>query len=174
MNAKEAMKIGREVMEQMNFRFDMLILNDDDERTGLVALDECNMLHLNVPLHNALGIVQTAITFEDNYVDVRTFPDPILVDVNDRDQCLRIIESLNIINAYIKMGRYYLDIDSGDIALWTRIQYWALEKLPETLTEAVITQYEYYEDLGETIMGCVNGTISVLEARSLIAEKWNE
>ena len=40
MNAKEAMKIGREVMEQMNFRFDMLILNDDDERTGLVALDE--------------------------------------------------------------------------------------------------------------------------------------
>lgn len=156
----------------MSFRFDMLILNDGNEKTGLIALDECNTIHLNVPLHNALGIVQTEISFEDNYVDIRTFPDPILVNVNDRGQCLRIIELLNIINVYIKMGRYYLDVNTGDIAIWTRIPYWVLEKLPEILTEAIITQYEYYEDLGETIMGCVNGSLNVLEAKRLIAEKW--
>ncbi len=140
MNAKEAMKLGRAAMERVNFRCDMLITKDTPEQRP-IPLDQCNMFHLSVPLDNALGIVQTAITFEDSYVDIRTFPDPILIDPKDRTRCLSVMELLNYINLYIKQGRCYLDVRSGDIAVGRRIPYWVFEKVPEVLTDAVIAQY---------------------------------
>ncbi len=116
--------------------------------------------------------VQTAITFEDSYVDIRTFPDPILIDPKDRIRCLSVMELLNYINLYIKQGRCYLDVRSGDIAVWKRIPYWVFEKVPEVLTDAVIAQYEYFEDLGDAIRGCADGSLSTGSAMALIEEKW--
>ncbi len=171
MNAKEAMKLGRAAMEQVNFHYDLLIAKDTPEQR-LIPLDQCDMLHLSVPLDNTLGVVQTAITFEDSYVDIRTFPDPILIDPKDRIRCLSIMELLNYINLYIKQGRCYLDVRSGDIAVWKRIPYWVFEKVPEVLTDAVIAQYEYFEDLGDAIRGCADGSLSTGSAMALIEEKW--
>jgi len=171
MNAREAMKLGRTAMEQVHFRYDMLIAKDTPEQR-LIPLDQCDMLHLSVPLDNTLGVVQTAITFQESYVDIRTFPDPILVDPRDRAQCLRVMELLNFINFYIKKGRCYLDIYTGDIAIWERIPYWVFEKAPEVLTDAVNAQYEYLEDLGDAVKGCADGSLSAGEAMTLVEEKW--
>lgn len=171
MNARSAMKLGISALEKVNFRFDLLIAKDTEESRP-VLLDECNTIHLNVPLDNDLGVVQTEITFEDSYADIRTFPDPILIDPENRSQCLCVMELLNFINLYIKRGRCYLDICTGDIALWERIPYWVFEKVPETLTDTVITEYEYFEDLGDAVMGCADGSLSAAEAMDLVEEKW--
>lgn len=172
MTAKEAMNIGKSAMEKLNFQYDMIITNDS-EISRPVPLDQCNMIHLNVPLANSLDTVQTAITFYDGFCDIRTFPDPIRFDPKDRAKAVSVFELLNHLNLYIKTGRFYADMETGDIALWIRIPYWVLEKLPETLTDAVIVSYQYYSDVGEAIAGCVVGGFDADEAIKFVDEKWS-
>ena len=172
MTVQEAMNIGIKAMKKASFRFDMIIAHDSEIMSS-VPLDRCNMIHLNVPLDNSLNTVQTAVTFFENFCDIRTFPDPIRFDPRDREKAVSLFELLNHLNLYIKTGRFYADMQTGDIALWIRLPYWILEKLPETLTDAVIVSYQYYSDLGEAIAGCVEGSFSADEAMKLVDEKWS-
>jgi len=97
MDVKEAKKLGMAAIEKVNFRFELLDTKNTAEM-WLSPLDECHTIHLGTPLDNALGMVHTVMIFASGFIDVRTFPNSILIDPENQTQCLRVMELLNYIN----------------------------------------------------------------------------
>jgi len=173
MNADEAMRLGRAAMEQVNFRYDLLGTKNTTE-LWLSPLNERYTIHLGAPLNNALGMVHIVMAFWwCGFVDVRTFPDPTLIDLKNRAQCLRVMEFLNYINLHsCHRGCCYLSTDTGAITVWERISYRFFEPFPKTLTDAINFEYGCFDDFGDAIKGCADGSLSADDAMTLMEEKW--
>lgn len=175
MDMIEAMNLARRELRRARFRYCMMAERDPETRwdgSQPIPLDGCNMLHLIMPLENRLTQVQSAVTFREDWCDLRTFPHPILVDPEDRLQCLRVMELLNMINSYVKAGgSFYLDRQTGDIAFWVRIPYPVLEAFPEALPQSLTTAHDFYEDCGNAIAQVVKGD-SVFTAMAAMEERW--
>jgi len=171
MDAKEAKKLGMAAIEKVCFHFELLDTKNTAER-WLSPLDEGHTIHLGAPLDNALGMVHTVMIFACGFIDVRTFPEPILTDPENRTQCMRVMELLNYINLNLHRGCCFLTTQTGDISVGERISYRVFEQFPETLTGAVNAEYECFHDFGDAIRGCAHGSLSASSAMALMEEKW--
>ncbi len=172
MNADEAMELGRAAMKQFNFHYDLLGAKNTAE-LWLSPLEDRYTIHLGAPLNNAFGMIHIVMAFVwCGFINIRMFPDPVLIDPKNRTQCLRIIEFLNYISEYFYRRCCCLCTQTGSINKTERISFQVLEKVPKELSDAINAGYECFDEFGDTIKGCADGSFSADDAMVLMEEKW--
>ncbi len=172
MNADEAMELGRAAMKQFKFRYDLLGAKNTPE-LWLSPLEDRYTIHLGAPSNNALGMIHIVMAFvRCGFINIRMFPDPVLIDPKNRAQCLRVIEFLNFINDNICRGCCCLCTQTGNINITERISFQVFEKVPKELADAINAGYKCFDEFGDAIKGCADGSLSADDAMVLMEEKW--
>ena len=87
-----------------------------------------NFWHCTFDMGSGLPEIQMSIQFCDTYVDILSFPHPVIVNESNYDN---LLNTINYINWSIKInGRFYID-HYNDIAYSLRLKYETMERMPE-------------------------------------------
>lgn len=138
----------------------------------VVNFNKVDTIHLAFDVGQPLGEIQTSLRFDENYLDILVFPNPIIVG---KSFVLPTIRFLNFLNSYIKTrsGRFYLDEDYLDIAFSARVPYYLLKTYPnESIEDGITNPIDFYLDVKYLLFKVSKGIIGEDEAIDSIKEIW--
>ncbi|AQS07991.1 hypothetical protein CLOBY_00400 [Clostridium saccharobutylicum] len=170
MKLEKAKYLIKKLMKEQKYKYDYI--NYIDSQGLPVDITQADTLHYSFCEISYINELQLSITFKTNHFEVLIFPDPILIDIENKDSAIFLI---NYINNYIKIGRFYIDTKSFDI-VWrgNNISYEILEAFPnEIIEESIISGISYFIDISYSLSKLIKGEFNIKEACGYIDAVWD-
>ncbi|EDT73631.1 hypothetical protein [Clostridium butyricum] len=169
MKLEKAKYLIKKLMKEQKYKYDYINYIDSQELP--VDITRADTLHYSFCGVSYINELQISITFKANHFEVLIFPHPILTDKESKKDAIIFI---NYVNNYIKLGRFYIDTDSFDIA-WAsnNISYDILEIFPDKIIkENIIEGMSYFIDISYSLSKLIKGEFNVKEACGYIDAIW--
>lgn len=166
MMLEKARHIVKNIMKHQKYKYDYI--DDSSDLPIISILDTLQYTYCNIKYINEL---QVSISFAPNSLDVIIFPHPILIDKENVDFTILFI---NYINRFIKLGRFYVDVDSLDVA-WrsNNVSYEILEAFPKKIVEEnIINGITFWLDIAFPLSKLIKSEFDIKEACKYIDRLW--